>query len=252
MNQEERRKYLIARLSDEQIPEDPVEQKNLLRRLVNVRPPSEYDDDLLKIQDEYLACEIETSGIIEASSLQELQSKIILWQGDITTLKCDAIVNAANSMMTGCYIPNHKCIDNCIHTFAGVQLRTECGKLMKELGRPAKTSEAFITKGYNLPARYVIHTIGPIVFNEVTEKETTQLAKCYQNCMSLAAENGCKSLAFCCISTGEFRFPNELAARIATATVKENLSFHPEIEQVIFNVFLDKDREIYREILESS
>lgn len=179
-----------------------------------------------------------------------MQQGLYLWQGDITALRCDAIVNAANSGMTGCYVPNHRCIDNCIHTFAGVQLRLYCEEMMEAQGHAEPTGQAKITPAYNLPCRYVLHTVGPIVGGHLTETHCRQLADCYRSCLSLAAENGLKSVAFCCISTGEFHFPNEKAAEIAVATVKEFLAQkETSVEKVIFNVFKDRDREIYEELL---
>ena len=179
-----------------------------------------------------------------------MQPGLYLWRGDITALRCDAIVNAANSGMTGCYVPNHRCIDNCIHTFAGVQLRLYCEEMMEAQGHAEPTGQAKITPAYNLPCRYVLHTVGPIVGGRLTETHCRQLADCYRSCLSLAAENELKSVAFCCISTGEFHFPNEKAAEIAVATVKEFLAQNKtSVEKVIFNVFKDRDREIYEELL---
>lgn len=256
MNQSERRRYLIQELLDEQkeyshfsIPEDSGGQKDLLRGLLNVRAPKMLSREFLKIQDEYLKEETEKKGITELDDLTPVEQGIYLWQGDITTLRCDAIVNAANSGMTGCYAPNHKCIDNCIHTFAGAQLRYECAQMMKAQGHEEPTGQAKITAAYNLPCRYVLHTVGPIIYGRVTEKDCELLAGSYRSCLELAAQNHLESVAFCCISTGEFHFPKERAAEIAVRTVREFLQKETSVKKVIFNVFKDYDREIYEHTL---
>lgn len=255
MRQNERLNYLISALlkeepqySDIRIPENIQDKKRLFRSLVNVRPAKAVSDDFLKIQDEYLQQENTVRGITDADALIPVKDRICLWQGDITTLKCDAVVNAANSGMTGCYYPCHSCIDNAVHTFAGIQLRLECADIMTEQGFAEPTGSAKITKGYNLPARYVIHTVGPIVSGRLTRKECDQLVSCYCSCLELAEKNNIKSIAFCCISTGEFHFPNEKAAEIAVDTVCGYLD-KSDIERVIFNVFKDSDREIYEKLL---
>ena len=255
--QTERRAYLIRRLlaEDERLraasaPADEQEQRRLLRALLNVRPPAPADDAFLAVQDAYLREEIRTRGITDADALPADDEGLCLWQGDITTLRCDAIVNAANSGMTGCYVPNHRCIDNCIHTFAGVQLRLECARLMERQGHDEPTGGAKITPAYNLPCRHVLHTVGPIVRGaEPTRQNRDDLAGCYRSCLQLAARHGLRSVAFCCISTGEFRFPAEEAARIAVATVRECLHEKTSVRKVIFNVFTDKDRRIYESLL---
>ena len=257
MNQSEKRLFLIQSLLKEQpqyrdmgIPADTNSQRQLLRGLMNIRAPQRIEADFLKMQDEYLQGETAAKGITDIADLTPIQPGLYLWQGDITALRCDAIVNAANSGMTGCYVPNHRCIDNCIHTFAGVQLRLYCEEMMEAQGHAEPTGQAKITPAYNLPCRYVLHTVGPIVGGHLTETHCRQLADCYRSCLSLAAENGLKSVAFCCISTGEFHFPNEKAAEIAVATVKEFLAQkETSVEKVIFNVFKDRDREIYEELL---
>jgi len=178
--------------------------------------------------------------------------QLLVWQGDITRLKVDAIVNAANSQMLGCFHPLHKCIDNAIHSAAGVQLREECHQLMLKQGHEEPTGQAKITRAYNLPCKYVIHTVGPIIPNGIpTEFQKEQLASCYRSIMACADENRLESIAFCCISTGEFRFPNQMAAEIAVRTVKDYLTEHPDssIKQVVFNVFKDIDRDIYQRLL---
>ena len=257
MTQVQRRLFLIQSLLKEKteyrdmgIPADINSQRQLLRGLMNIRAPQSVSADFLQTQDAYLQGETAAKGITDIADLTPIQPGLYLWQGDITALRCDAIVNAANSGMTGCYVPNHRCIDNCIHTFAGVQLRLYCEEMMEAQGHAEPTGQAKITPAYNLPCRYVLHTVGPIVGGHLTETHCRQLADCYRSCLSLAAENGLKSVAFCCISTGEFHFPNEKAAEIAVATVKEFLAQkETSVEKVIFNVFKDRDREIYEELL---
>ena len=256
MNQSEKRLFLIQSLLNERpscqkqiIPADSERQKILLRGLMNVRRPVRIGADFLQVQDAYLQDETAAKGITDIADLTPIQPGLYLWQGDITTLKCDAIVNAANSGMTGCYIPNHRCIDNAIHTFAGVELRLTCEQLMEQQGYPEPTGQAKITPAFNLPCRYVLHTVGPIISGIVTKEDKELLASCYRSCLELAAENGLESVAFCCISTGEFHFPNEQAAEIAVQTVKEFLKKQTSVKKVIFNVFKDLDKEIYEKLL---
>lgn len=256
MTQTERRNYLISALLKEQpqyseieIPSNEQEQKTLLRSLFNIRMPIPVTDEFLTVQDSYLQEEIRQKGITALSDLEPVQKGIYLWRGDITTLQCDGIVNAANSGMLGCFCPNHGCIDNAIHTFAGVQLRLACAKQMKRQGHEEEAGKAKITLAYNLPCRYVLHTVGPIVHGWLASKDKELLASCYRSCLELAEQNGLTSIAFCCISTGEFHFPNDKAAQIAIETVKKyKEQTHSEIE-VIFNVFKELDYDIYRELL---
>ena len=254
MNQNERRIWLIKFLlreenqDDKNFPTDENSLKKILRGLMNVRPPKNISNEFLKIQDEYLQTEIKSKGVTKISDLKPIREKIYLWQGDITLLECDAIVNAANSGMTGCYFPNHKCIDNAIHTFAGVQLRNFCEEIIKLQGHAEPTGQAKITPAFNLPCKNILHTVGPIVGERLTAQDEKLLASCYKSCLNLAIENDLKNIAFCCISTGEFHFPNKRAAEIAIETVTDFQKSN-NIE-VIFNVFKDVDREIYRELLE--
>ncbi len=255
MTQSERRKILIERLIAEQpqykdlaVPQSEAERKKLLRSLFNVRMPKKIDEDFLKIQDEYLREETAQKGITDVADLKPADG-IYLWQGDITTLKCGAVVNAANSRMLGCFVPCHGCIDNAIHTYAGVQLRLECARIMKEQGHEEQTGGAKITPAYNLPCDHVIHTVGPIVSGALTETDKKLLASCYRSCLEIADKYDVKSIAFCCISTGEFHFPNDKAAAIAVRTVKEYKEQTGSTIEVIFNVFKDVDYEIYRELL---
>lgn len=259
MNQTERRLYLIQSLLNEKteyqnlaVPSDADGQKHLLRSLVNVRLPKAIDGDFLKIQDEYLQEELRQSGITELSDLSPIDGDLYIWQGDITKLSCGAIVNAANSGMTGCYVPCHACIDNCIHSYAGIQLRLDCAKLMQEQRFEEPTGQAKITKAYNLPCDYVIHTVGPIVDGEVTAEDERLLRSCYHSCLELAEQNGIESIAFCCISTGVFHFPNERAGEIAVETVRKYKAEKGSEMKVVFNVFKDTDREIYERLLESN
>ncbi len=256
MTQEERLDYLIKTLAVEQpryagleLPADRGEKRALLRALFNLRPPLPADERLLAVQDEYLAEELLARGITLAAELAPLSGDICLWQGDITTLAADAVVNAANSAMLGCFVPCHRCIDNAIHTYAGIQLRLACHELMERQGHEEPTGGAKITPAFNLPSRYVIHTVGPIVYASLMRRECDELASCYRSCLKLARENGLKSIAFCCISTGEFRFPNAAAAEIAVDTVREFLEEEGVGMRVIFNVFKDIDREIYAGLL---
>ena len=256
MTQSERRIYLIKELLKEspsfinvKIPTDGNEQKKLLRSLFNVRPPMPIDDDFLTVQDEYLLEETKIKGITALADLKPVAPDIYLWQGDITTLECDAVVNAANSDMLGCFCPCHGCIDNAIHTFSGVQLRFKCYELMKKQGHKEETGKAKITPAYNLPCKYILHTVGPIINKKLTVKDYELLASCYRSCLELAEQNGVESIAFCCISTGEFHFPNEEAAKTAIRTVKEFKRHSDSKIKVIFNVFKDIDYEIYRELL---
>ena len=278
MTQDERRLYLIKELLKErnencEIPDDEKSQKDLLRSLMNIRQPLPISSDFLQIQDEYLqevnrergctdVCDLESVKEIVGSSPTMtkdvipvldtgISKKLYLWQGDITTLKVDAIVNAANSQLLGCFAPLHACIDNCIHTFAGIQLRLACNELMKKQGHEEGTGLCKITPAYNLPSRFVLHTVGPIITTVVSAREKIQLASCYKNCLETASSNQLESVAFCCISTGVFRFPAELAAQIAVETVEKWLSENPDssVKKVIFNVFGNKDLEIYKKVL---
>ena len=220
-------------------------QRRLLRSLMNVRPPLPLKSEFLAVQDELLSAEREERGVVAADSLFAAGSKLALWQGDITRLAADAIVNAGNSALLGCFHPCHGCIDNAIHSAAGLQLRGECAELMKRQGHEEPVGQAKITRAYNLPCRYVIHTVGPVVSGDLTDLHREQLASCYRSCLELAAEKGLKTVAFCCLSTGVFRFPNEEAARIAVAAVRK----HAGGLKVIFNVFKDWDYEIYQRLL---
>lgn len=231
------------------VPAGKADQKMLLRGLMNVRMPASISNEFLEIQDQYLQEELAEKTITHLSDLQPIQEGIYLWRGDITTLACGAIVNAANSGMTGCYQPCHNCIDNCIHTYAGIQLRLKCAELMEQQGYEEPTGQAKITPSYNLPCDYVIHTVGPIVHPRLTQKHCELLSSCYQSCLKLADENKVGSIAFCCISTGVFLFPNEKAAEIATRTVKEYKEQTGSKIEVIFNVFKEQDEQIYRKLL---
>ena len=260
MNRKEQIQFLITILLEElpayreqaaQFPKDEYSQRRLLRSLMNVRPPMPLREDFLKVQDALLSAEREEKGVIDVDGLpvSSADPRLVLWQGDITRLKVDAIVDADNSALLGCFYPCHGCIDNAIHSAAGLQLRDECNRIMEAQGYPEPNGQAKLTKGYNLPARYVLHTVGPIVQGQVTQENWNDLASCYRSCLSLAAEHKLETVAFCCISTGEYRFPNREAAMIAVRTVKEFLDQKTSIRKVIFNVFKDIDAEIYRELL---
>lgn len=265
MTREERVDRLVAYLKKENegyaAIREPVnydEKRSLLRSLMNVRFPGEAAGQYVQMQDKLLKEEASEKGIVACGDLpaagevypcREIRNadRIFLWQGDITRLAADAIVNAANSQMLGCFVPCHGCIDNAIHSAAGIQLRNECARLMEEQGHEEAAGKAKITDGYNLPAGHVIHTVGPIVGMQVTEKNKEELKSCYLSCLKLAEKQGLKSIAFCCISTGEFHFPNKLAAQIAVDTVDRYLT-SSQMEQVIFNVFKDEDYHIYRKL----
>lgn len=256
MNQAEKREFLIKRLLDEdrrydgmEVPADAHAQKRMLRALMNVRLPKAIDAEFLAVQDEYLRQEMEAVGITRLADLEPVCGKLYLWQGDITQLQCGAIVNAANSGMTGCYAPCHACIDNCIHTFAGIQLRLDCAQRMEQQGCEEPSGQAKLTRAYNLPCDYVLHTVGPIIEGRVTPKDERLLASCYRSCLELAGQNGVESIAFCCISTGVFHFPNQRAAEIAVETVGRYQAETESKMKVIFNVFKDLDLEIYRRLL---
>lgn len=257
MTQAERRLYLIKYLlaedgrSGHYEPEamSDREQKDLLRSLVNIRMPAPLSEEFVLIQDEYLKQELAKKGVTDIDDLAPVENDIFLWQGDITTLRCDTIVNAANSQLLGCFRPLHNCIDNCIHTYAGIQLRNKCNEIMQKQGCEEPTGQAKITPAFNLPCKYVIHTVGPIANGKPDETDKKLLASCYTECLKLAEKNGLKSIAFCCISTGVFGFPQREAAQIAVDTVREHKK-HSDIK-VIFNVFRDEDLIIYQKLFGS-
>ena len=271
MTQTERRLYLITELLKEDkgsagfklglvpgneggfvIPDDEKSQRDILRALMNIRGPYSISEDFLKIQDEYLQQVNKERGITDIADFSPTMTRgLYLWQGDITRLKVDAIVNAANSALLGCFAPLHACIDNCIHTFAGIQLRLACNEIMQKQGHEEGTGLCKITPSFNLPSRFVLHTVGPIIYTRVGEREKLLLASCYKNCLETASQNQLESVAFCCMSTGVFRFPQELAAQIAVETVEKWLSENPDssVKKVVFNVFGDRDLEIYKRVL---
>ena len=256
MNQSERRRYLIQELIKEntqynnlEIPQNKEEQKQLLRSLMNIRFACPISDEFKQIQDEYLTEENKNRGIIQLKDLSEIKKDIYLWQGDITRLKVSAIVNAANSGMTGCYQPCHNCIDNCIHTYAGIQLRNYCNNMMMKQGHEEPTGQAKITPAFNLPCDHVIHTVGPIVQGKLTKEHERLLISCYESCLRIADENEVKSIAFCCISTGVFMFPNKRAAELAVQTVKQYKEKTKSKIKVIFNVFKEEDERLYNQLL---
>lgn len=256
MTQTEKRLYLIRELMKEnpkygemKIPDDEQSQKNMLRALFNLRMPEAADKEFLLIQDTYLQEEIRRKGITDLADLKPAQQDLYLWKGDITTLKCDAIVNAANSQMLGCFLPCHGCIDNAIHTYAGVQLRQACAWIMEQQDQEEETGKAKITSAFNLPSKYILHTVGPIIRGRLREEDKTLLESCYRSCLELAENYQLKSIAFCCISTGEFHFPNSIAAEIAVSTVKEYKGKTGSKMEVIFNVFKEEDYRIYERLL---
>ena len=270
--QAERLDYLVeafkadsGKYRDLPVPEDGEGKKRILRSLMNVRMPKRMDSETLEIQDAYLQARSREAGVVAPADIPTLAQQgsrhpfaalLSVWQGDITRLSVDAIVNAANSQMLGCFVPCHSCIDNCIHTCAGVQLRAECYRQMQALrarcGRDYEqpTAVPMLTEGYNLPAKKVVHIVGPIVEGELTPALEKDLADCYRNTLDLCRASGLKTVAFCCISTGVFRFPNGRAAQIAAETVCQWLGEHPgDVERVIFNVFKDEDKDYYERLL---
>ena len=260
--QNQRLEYLVEafkaesdQYKDLQTPEDTEGRRHLLRSLMNIRMPGKMDDSVLAVQDEYLQERIREKGIVTLEDIPVKEGVISVWQGDNTRLAVDAIVNAANSQMLGCFIPMHTCIDNCIHTFAGIQLRAECNRQMNRMrmkygqNYEQPTAVPMLTDAYNLPAKKVIHIVGPVVNGKLTPALEQELADCYTNTLDLCAENGLRSVAFCCISTGVFHFPPERAAQIAAKTVRKWLADHDgALERVIFNVFRDQDRDIYEHL----
>ena len=254
MTQDERRRFLLEFLLRERgetmaLPGDEAAQRRLLRALCNVREPIPAPADFLAVQDAYLQEETRRKGVTDAARIPEAEPGIRPWRGDITTLRCDAIVNAANSALLGCFVPCHGCIDNAIHTYAGVQLRLACAELMAAQGHPEPAGRAKITPAFNLPSRYVLHTVGPIVRNRPTARDEALLAACYRSCLELAAAHGARSVAFCCISTGEFHFPSARAAQIAVQTVREARKTLQHEMDVIFNVYQERDLRIYEGLL---
>lgn len=258
MNQAERRVWLIHALQRKMpryrgilLPDGEQDQWQLLRSLMNVRPPMAASKEFLEVQDAFLRECTRKKGVVDVAVLPSSprDPRLCVWKGDITRLRCDAIVNAANSDLLGCFTPGHGCVDNIIHTMAGIQLRLACHKLMEAQGHPEPAGQAKITPGFNLPARYVLHTVGPSINRIVTLMDKATLQSCYRACMALAAEKGLRSVAFCCVATGSLHFPHRLAAQIAVHTVCECLSRPSSVKRVIFNVFRDDDLQIYRDLL---
>lgn len=245
--------YLIDERNEEiEIPQEYIEKRNLLRALMNVRMPNPIDDEFLKVQDEFLTDEILSKDLVGVDDINEFKGKLMLWKGDITDLNVDAIVNAANSKMLGCFVPLHNCIDNVIHSASGIQLRLECDRIMKAQNRDEDIGKAKITDAYNLASDYVIHTVGPAISlnSKPSDRDCKKLESCYKSCLEIASEYNLKSLAFCCISTGVFNFPQDLAANIAVKTVDEYLKNNEtSLNHVIFNVFKDEDYMIYKNLL---
>ena len=261
--QDQRLDYLVEAFKadsgeyrDLQTPADQEGKRRILRSLMNIRMPKALPDSILAVQDEYLAERAIEKGIVQVSDIPIMRDSLSIWQGDITRLAVDAVVNAANSQMLGCFIPMHTCIDNCIHSFAGIQLRLACARQMEQLRKQygedyeQPTAVPMLTDAYNLPAKKVVHIVGPIVEGSLTHVHEIALADCYRNTLDLCVDNGLRSVAFCCISTGVFRFPDRKAAEIAVHTVTQWLAEHKgSMERIIFNVFKDDDRVIYESLL---
>lgn len=258
MTHNENRLFLIRELlselpqyKDMELPVEMEEQKRLLRSLMNIRAPHPVGSEFLKVQDAYLSEEVAARGVVDVDTLEvsPVHDRLVLWRGDITTLRVDAIVNAANSALRGCFVPCHSCVDNIIHSVSGIQLRLACDEIMLRQGHDEPIGRAKITPAFNLPCSYVLHTVGPIVSGMLSPKHCEQLAGCYKSCLELASDKGLKSIAFCCISTGEFHFPQKKAAEIAVQTVTDFLKTDTQIEKVVFNVFKQEDYDIYRAII---
>lgn len=261
--QEQRLDYLLEEFKADsdnyknvEIPDNIIEKQNLLRSLMNIRMPKKMIDEVIKVQDEYLSYRAKEKGIVKLSDIPVIKDNLSIWQGDITRLEVDAIVNAANSQMLGCFLPMHICIDNQIHTFAGIQLREECNQQMNKLREKygenyeQPTAIPMLTDAYNLPAKKVIHIVGPIVYDKLTPNLEKKLEDCYTNTLDMCLENGLKTVAFCCISTGVFNFPNQRAAQIAVETVEKWSLIHPDkMDRIIFNVFKDEDKKYYEKLL---
>lgn len=225
-------------------------KRALVRNYMNERPAHPIPQEILDLQDRLFWTETLERGIVDAAALPETKYDISLWQGDITHLNADAIVNAANGRLLGCFLPGHNCIDNVIHSFAGMQLRSDCARIMAQQNYQEEVGDAKVTRAYNLPSKYVLHTVGPMVGREVTREQRGELRSCYISCLNLACELNLSSVAFCCISTGVFNFPHEEAAEIAVGAVM-NWKLHKRDSnmKIIFNTFTDRDTEIYRQIL---
>lgn len=242
------------RIQAMQINADDYKQQRLfLRSLMNLREPMPISEEFLNLQDDFLTQEALEKGIVHVQELVPVVENICIWQGDITRLDADAIVNAGNTTMLGCFLPCHKCIDNAIHSSAGLQLRDICFQMMLEQGHEEAIGSAKITKAYNLPSKYIIHTVGPEIYDAITKYDKLMLASCYTSCLQVASEKDLESIAFCCISTGELSFPKQLASEIAVHTVKTYLRQNPEtsLKKIIFNVFKHEDYEIYKEVLQN-
>lgn len=255
MEQEERLDYLIGYLQKHgsalRLPEAKTleEKKAYFRALMNVWEVQPLTEEFLNIQDRYLQEELKSKPVRKMQDLIPVQKNLFVWQGDITLLAVDGVVNAANKSLLGCFLPLHKCIDNAVHSFAGLQLRAKCFEIMQAQGREEETGQAKITPAYNLPSRYVIHTVGPIVGQKLTAQDEALLCSCYRSCMRCAVEQGLTSIAFCCISTGEFHFPNQRAGELAVQTVKACQREFAQDMNVVFNVYKDIDMDIYIELL---
>ena len=261
--QEQRLDYLLEEFKSDskkyknmEIPNDIIKKQQMLRSLMNIRMPKKMPDEVIKVQDEYLSYRAKEKGIVKLSDIPLIKDNLSIWQGDITRLEVDAIVNAANSQMLGCFLPMHICIDNQIHTFAGIQLRDECNQQMNKLREKygenyeQPTAIPMLTDAYNLPAKNVIHIVGPIVYDKLTQNLEKNLEDCYTNTLDMCLENGLKTVAFCCISTGVFNFPNQRAAQIAVDTVEKWSLIHPDkMDRIIFNVFKDEDKKYYEKLL---
>ncbi len=250
-------RYLIEERGENiALPSSLAEKQRLMRALMNVREPKPASLEFLQAQDVELRLQREDKGVVTLEDVArtgicgrgDVSPRLYVWQGDITRLQVDAIVNAANAQLLGCFAPLHACIDNAIHSAAGIQLREECHQLMQKQGHDEPTGRAKITQGYNLPARHVLHTVGPIIaYGLPSGRQELQLAGCYTSCLELAEEHHLQSVAFCCISTGVFHFPNQRAAEIAVEAVRKFPC--QSVQTVVFNVFKELDLDIYSQLV---
>lgn len=233
---------LSAERGEKAPPLTDGQKPGYFRALCNVRPPEPVSDDFLQLQDEYLSARTRERGVVDAGKLK-YNGNIALWRGDIIRLNADAVVNACNCALLGCFIPLHGCIDNAIHSAAGVQVRLDCNGMMN--GSLEPNGRVRVTKGYNLPCRYIFHTVGPQVDGKVTDTNRADLKNCYLSCLNKAKEMGLGSIVFCCISTGVYGYPKDEACALAVSTVKDWLKSCCNSLKVVFNVFTAEDEDIY-------
>ncbi|KQY94732.1 Appr-1-p processing protein [Paenibacillus sp. Root52] len=257
----------FSNLQHVSIPSEYAEKRELLRGLMNLRKPAPVPVAFQREMDSLLQKELGEKVIVRSDQLNPISylfpessiehaDQLFVWQGDITQLQVDAIVNAANEYMLGCFQPLHACIDNAIHSAAGPLLREDCNRIMNIQNETEATGGAKITRAYHLPATYILHTVGPIVpqGTTLTRQQQEELASCYLSCLELAHEiDDIRTVALCSISTGVFGFPKAEASNIAVTTVQQWLDAHPDhhFKQIIFNVFSQEDHEQYMRVFQA-